>query len=214
MRDALATMTDDSGSRPSSGHRPVPGLPNPTLDSQRTFRCLLDALAHPGEAQRLPVLPMAPAPLSPSAAAICLTLLDADTALWIDPPARTVSEIGRYLAFRCGCPVVDHPPDAHFAVVTKPGPGIDLAAFNAGTLAFPDRSTTIIVQAQQLDNTTGVRLTGPGISGVRTLSVGGVAVDFWTGIRQNHSRFPRGIDLFCVDSTHVVGLPRTAKPEI
>ena len=100
-----------------------PGLADPVHDSQRFFRGLLTAMAHPGRLVTLEGAPQGPKPLDPATAAAALTLLDYDTPLWIDwiadtPPLRA------YLKFHCGCPIVErsqeaarHDPILHSAVV-------------------------------------------------------------------------------------------------
>src|SRR3546814_8636166 len=61
-----------------------PGLADPVHDSQRLFRGLLTALAHPGRAVTLSGAPEGPLPLDPATTAAALTLLDGETPLWLD----------------------------------------------------------------------------------------------------------------------------------
>ena len=63
----------------------APGFADPVFDSQATFRAALDALARPGRVAALPPVLTPPAPLNPATAALCLTLADLDTPLWLDP---------------------------------------------------------------------------------------------------------------------------------
>mgnify|MGYP003661823468 CR=1 FL=1 len=90
-------------------HQLIPGFADPVHDSQRTFRAILDAMAHPGRIVALPVRVKPPKPLRCAATAVALTLFDHDTPVWLD---TTVAESGQamdYLRFHCGCPFVDGP---------------------------------------------------------------------------------------------------------
>jgi alpha-D-ribose 1-methylphosphonate 5-triphosphate synthase subunit PhnH len=57
------------------------GLVDPVLDSQRVFRMVLDAMAHPGTVVEVPGPEAAPPPLHLAAAAVCVALVDFDTPL-------------------------------------------------------------------------------------------------------------------------------------
>ena len=78
-----------------------------------------------------------------------------------------------------------------------------------GTLEYPDRSTTLIVQVETLDDTGSWRLTGPGIAGEAYLSAKPLPADFLMRLAENHRLFPRGIDLFLVAGDRIAALPRT-----
>ena len=188
------------------------GLADPVLDAQRAFRGVLDAMAHPGRIVTLPPLPEPPAPLLPATAAIALTLLDYETPLWLDAPARSEGAL-EYLRFHCGVPVVELPRAAAFAVVAD---GTDLPAlddFDLGTDEFPDRSTTVIVQVGSLRAGRGRRLTGPGIDGESRIEVQGVSEWLWSMLQENHALFPRGVDVLLTAGSRVVALPRSTQVE-
>src|SRR5262249_60143642 len=72
------------------------GFVEPVLESQRVFRRVLDAMAHPGRIVRIDSFIDAPVPLAPATAAVCLTLLDFETPLWLDAAAR-VPELSEWL---------------------------------------------------------------------------------------------------------------------
>ena len=90
----------------------------------------------------------APEPLAPGAAALALSLCDFETPLWLDP-ALSTEAVRDYLRFHTGAPIV--------AAAEPPSPfsrgrsrGLDLAAFSLGSLEYPDRSATLIVQLRSL----------------------------------------------------------------
>ena len=188
------------------------GFVEPVLGSQRAFRRVLEAMAHPGRIVAVDPLIDAPAVLGPASAAICLTLLDFETPLWVDAAAR-VPEVIDWLRFHCGVPLVDAPESARFALILTPRmmPGLD--AFEAGTDAMPDRSATLILQVDALEDGTGQRLTGPGIANAADLSVRGVAAGFWDFVRANSVRFPWGVDLVLAAGARLAALPRSVRVE-
>ena len=122
-----------------------PGLADPVLDSQRIFRGVLDAMSHPGRIVALAVEDAAPGPLHPATEAVCLALVDFETPLWLDPTGRT-ADVTAHLRFHCGCPIVEEPGRARFAVITDPEsmPPLDPAAptrsYNPQTAAAAGRT--------------------------------------------------------------------------
>src|SRR5262249_28106481 len=74
------------------------GFDEPVLAAQSTFRNVMDAMARPGTVRRLAGIPT-PAPLSPAAGAIALTLLDYETPFWLDAPLAAAPEVARWIAF-------------------------------------------------------------------------------------------------------------------
>ena len=156
------------------------GFADPALDAQATFRCLLEALAHPGRVVKVPRgLPAPPAPLLAPAYAVALTLLDFETPLWLDPALAT-PEVIDTLRLQCGCPIVPR-RDARFALLT--GTGAPLAAFDQGTPEYPDRSATLIWQVDALADDRGACLSGPGIQTSTLLQLEPVGPELLTGGR-------------------------------
>jgi alpha-D-ribose 1-methylphosphonate 5-triphosphate synthase subunit PhnH len=188
------------------------GLADPTLDSQRIFRTILEAMSHPGRIVDVAVGLQAPSPLHPAAAAACLTLLDFDTPLWFDDAAARPDAV-EWLRFHCGVPVVAGPQAARFALIADPERMPSPDAFDAGTAEHPERSATLIVQVQTLLGGTGRRLAGPGIAGEARLEVAGVPDAFWTWVAANHGLFPRGIDIVLSAGRVIAALPRTTEVE-
>jgi alpha-D-ribose 1-methylphosphonate 5-triphosphate synthase subunit PhnH len=185
---------------------------DPVLDAQRAFRRVLDAMAHPGRIVRLDVAVDAPAPLGPASAAVCLTLLDLETPLWVDAAARAPEAL-EWLRFHCGVPLVEVPGAARFALVAEPAALPPLDTFDAGTDAMPDRSATLIVQVEALASGSGPRLYGPGIAAAARLDARGARPGVWNFVRANGARFPRGVDLILTAGADLAALPRTVRME-
>ncbi len=191
---------------------PTPGFANPVFDSQRTFRSLLDAMARPGTIAEMAVAVTAPAPLSPAAAAIALTLFDHDTPVWLDEAAAS-DEVISFLAFHCGCPITADAMATSFAVIAQPGGMPSLDRFSPGSDAYPDSSTTLVIDLPSLDGDQAVRVTGPGIDQSDVIAPAGLPDGFWKWMAMNRAVFPLGIDLILTSKATALCLPRTTKTE-
>lgn len=188
------------------------GFRLPALASQLVFRQALDAMAHPGRIVEVPCDAEFPVGIAPAAGALLLSLLDADTALWLSGGAVRAAD---YFRFHTGCMPARLSSEGDFALVASARELPPLDSFLQGSAEYPDRSATVILQVPQLrsrsSHSRGWRLTGPGIRDERWLDVDGAGDDFldqWAG---NGTRFPCGIDLFLTSGRHLVGLPRTTR---
>ncbi len=184
-----------------------PGFRDPVLDSQAVFRAVLDAMARPGRLQKVALLDEAPAPLAPATAAICLALVDQDTPLWIAPDLRSQAA-ETFLKFHCGCPIVDDRSKAAFAIASA-GKLPSLDGFAIGDDAYPETSTTVIVQTDGLATEGELTLSGPGIKDTHRLAVTGLRAGVWREWNENGVLFPCGIDLILADGATLAALPRT-----
>lgn len=178
---------------------------DPVHDAQTVFRAVLQALSEPGTIHTLPVDLPVPAPLGKATTALCLTLLDMDTPVWIDYPS---AEANAYLRFHCGCPLADDHLKASFAVLTDPATLL-LDRFAQGSIAYPDRSATVIVQVMSLTEGPVRTLTGPGIATSTSLRVAGLPDDFNAQWASNHAAFPCGVDLIFCNGSQLVAVPRS-----
>lgn len=192
---------------------PGPGFDDPTLDSQSVFRVLLEAMSRPGMIGSISAAPEAPSPLDTATTAVGLCLFDHDTNVWLGDGAAGVT-VYEYLRFHCGCPLVKSSMAADFAIAIAAEGVPGLTQFNAGSDAFPDRSTTLILQVADIGGGAPVRLTGPGIESEATLRVAGVPAYFWTARHRQQDAFPRGIDLIFTCGNQLVALPRSTKIEV
>lgn len=193
---------------------PAAGFADAVMQSQQTFRAALQALAHPGSIHEIAVECGVPPGLSLGMTAMLLALTDVDTPVWL--PADTDEAVRHYLRFHCGCPLVNEPMQARFVVVPAGHRAPTLAQCDPGDPAYPDTSTTLLLEVESLTQDAGtasVVLSGPGIATQQTLSVTGLPADFWMQWRANHQLFPLGVDTFLIQGSQLCGLPRTVMAE-
>jgi len=184
------------------------GFAESVLAAQATFRTVMDAMARPGTARQLAGI-AAPAPLSPAAAAIALTLLDYETPFWLDPPLAAAPQVARWISFHTGAPRTDDPATAAFAFVADSAAAPPFDTFAIGNQEYPDRSTTLVLQVERLGDGDGLVLRGPGIAGTRRLAASPLPADFLDRLVENRARFPRGVDIVLASADAVAALPRS-----
>lgn len=187
------------------------GFQNPVFDAQTVFRAVMDAMARPGSVRRLPGFTSPPAPLSPVAAAVALTLCDNDTPVWLDASLQPSAAVKAWLGFHTGAPLAHTPAEAHFAIVAGPAELIAFDNFAQGTQEYPDRSATLILQLDSLASGPKLLLEGPGIEKAATLSPSLLPRHFVEQWKQNNQRFPRGVDVILAAPEGVACLPRTTR---
>jgi alpha-D-ribose 1-methylphosphonate 5-triphosphate synthase subunit PhnH len=187
------------------------GLADPVHSAQAVFREVMRAMACPGEIRELPQVTAPPAPLSAGLAAIALTLADYEAPLWLDSRLSGSPEPARFLRFHTGAPIVRDPGEARFALIGAPLLLPPLASFAQGTLEYPDRSATLIVEVASITPGRGFRLKGPGIDGKRSIGIEPLPADFVARMKANRALFPRGVDIVFVAGRAIAALPRTTR---
>jgi len=162
---------------------------------QQAFRRILNAFSYPGRIVRLDrsaahVLPI-----------VLATLLD--PAATLADPCEVVSPQDRQ---RLGACSVDA-SRAQFVVM----PGSRLPDFepSLGVLESPEQGATLLLVADKLTDSSGLRLKGPGIRNIATLHADGVNDQWWKLRESWNGSFPLGVDfvLLCGDS--LAAIPRT-----
>ena len=185
------------------------GFSDRVLASQATFRAVMDAMARPGCVQRIAAAVQGPAPLMPASVALVLTLCDPDTPVWLDA-AMDSPDVARWLAFHTSAPITRDASRAAFALIGDMTRLESFDRFALGSDEYPDRSTTLIVQAETLRDGPTYALRGPGIDG--TSMLGASLTDaFIASLDANHALFPRGVDCVLVAGYSIVALPRTTQ---
>ena len=183
------------------------GFADPVHDAQTAFRAVLNALSRPGRrvAMGQPVDSLA---IGPAMAHVLLALTDDDTAVWWQQDDRAAAH---WLSFHTGARQAATPADAAFAVLDSAADMPPLAAFAAGSVDAPERSTTLLLEVASLDAGPAVEWRGPGILGMQTVQIAGLPDNFWTQWHANHASLPQGVDIIFTCAGAALGLPRTTR---
>lgn len=186
-----------------------PAFADPVLDAQRSFRAALKALASPGVIQPLQAAQQPPAlqGLASATHALCLALLDIDTPVWL-APAFDTPVIRANLTFHCGCPIVSERQNARFALLDH-SQLEDLHGFDLGNDRYPDQSCTLLIQLPSLSGGLALSWRGPGIETQIKVALP-LSKAFWQE-REAHNDFPRGLDVFFLAGSDLLGLPRSTR---
>lgn len=177
------------------------GFADPAIQSAHAFRSVMEAMARPGTIHDIAGA-TPPAPLSPAAGAVLLTLCDTDTPVYL-AGACDCDAVRNWLAFHTGAPFAG-PADCMFAIGTWAALA-PLSAYRIGTSEYPDRSATLIVERTDL-SASGILLKGPGIKGRAALSLPEVAA-----FQANATLFPLGLDFLFTSGDRLAALPRTTE---
>lgn len=180
------------------------GFADPVFDAQAVFAVILDAMARPGRIVDGGTRCRPPAPLSRAQGAFLACLTDGDTPVHVE---GATADLEDWLAFQTGASLAVR-NIAHFAVRERFDRGA-LETLALGTLAYPDRSATVLVEVEALDTGERFRLEGPGIDGTREIEVAGVGADFLETRRRNRALFPCGLDLVLTCGSKLLALPRS-----
>ena len=86
-----------------------------------------------------------------------------------------------------------------------------LERFAFGSSEYPDRSTTLILQVDNLTQGPAFELKGPGIDGSAVLQAMIKPRDLLQRLAINEVLFPRGIDAVLVHDDAIVAIPRTTR---
>ena len=143
---------------------------------------------------------------------MALTLLDYETPFWLDQALAEASEVAAWIRFHTGAPQIADPARAAFAFVSAPAAMPPFDAFSAGSIEYPDRSTTLVLQVASFGQGEALDLCGPGhcrnaarFPRSRCRRISG------RGSSPIAEMFPRGLDLILVSPDAVAALPRSLR---
>ncbi|WP_239113499.1 phosphonate C-P lyase system protein PhnH [Shimia biformata] len=177
------------------------GFDNIPTQSAHAFRAAMTAMARPGTAHVLSGA-TAPAPTSPAAATLLMTLLDPETPLFL-APGHDTGALRDWIAFHIGAPLVG-PERAVFALGAWDAL-TPITRFAAGTPEYPDRAATLIVD-DAASGWDAAILTGPGILNEAVADLPDIDI-----LARNAALFPLGLDFFFTRGDRVQALPRSIK---
>ncbi|MEL7300852.1 MAG: phosphonate C-P lyase system protein PhnH [Pseudomonadota bacterium] len=177
------------------------GFDDPARHAAHAFRSVMEAMARPGSVNDITGA-TPPAPLSPAAGAVILTLCDTDTPVYLAGDVDC-ADVRDWIAFHTGAPLASA-TDCVFAVGAWAAL-TPLEPYPLGTSQYPDRSATLIVELPEL-LAKGAALSGPGIKTTAELSLPET-----DAFRTNRRHFPRGLDFIFTSGSQLAALPRTTR---
>src|SRR5258708_25139676 len=187
----------------------APAFADPVRGSQAVFRSVMEAMARPGTIVATGGLAQAPQPLGLAAAAVALTLIDYETPVWLDPALAQSTELAAWLRFHTGAPLADDPRQAAFGFIADPPRMPPFHAVSQGSMEYPDRAATLVLQVERLSDNGGFWLSGPGIRGSRALSASPLPAEFAARMRATRALLPRALAIILASATMVAALPRS-----
>lgn len=174
----------------------------PTLDDTRTnatFDALMWALSRPGQLREMP---------GEGFWTLAESLLDRECSFHAPDEASLETMLATTGARRLQLAEADYV----FAAIDSVEKIEALSSLRIGTLAYPDDAATLFATAS-FGTGQRLRLTGPGIKDSVTIEIGGVDPEFWQ-MRRRAIRYPLGWDLYFVDGTRLLGIPRSTTIEV
>lgn len=177
----------------------VPSYTLTEARSRETFLALMWALSYPGRVHQLPTV-------GTNMALIAEALLDLETSYYTSD-----SSLKPLLSQNGAKVLLPEHAAYHFYPVFGETDLYAIQQAAVGTMRYPDEAATLIIGC-----TLGIgkphTLRGPGVNGEQRVHISGLPDAFWT-LRESVCRFPLGWDVYFVDGSQVVGLPRSVQVE-
>jgi alpha-D-ribose 1-methylphosphonate 5-triphosphate synthase subunit PhnH len=175
---------------------------HPVHDTRETFRALRDATARPGTVERTPT--------DPADHAVAATLVDHEVTFHTDDETlrEALSAAGRY---------EPAPPEEASIVHARENPNWDVRTLRCGSLVEPSTGATVCYRVGSVSTGVGegttVRLSGPGVPGDRTASVG-LPPSELSALAAANAKYPRGVDAVFAAADRLLAVPRSVTLEV
>ena len=187
--------------------------------SQRIFRSLLDAFAHPGR-----IVDLAGAVSSPTIDPVLLPVLalaDLEVRVHVIDQRQRAADLRRLITRSTGASTDTTGETADMVVASGTiGAGL-IARCRTGDAWHPEDGARLSLRCTRMWSDAAdaadlvLRLTGPGARGGRTVGVAGVAADVFEAVDVANAGHPAGIDTWLIDGDgRCVGLPRSCRIEL
>lgn len=173
---------------------------DPVHDTRRTFDGLLSAMSRPGTIHDVP---------TPADHAVVATIVDHEVTLATDDDElrEALADQGRLDAASRGEADIIH---------AREHADLNVEECKRGSLVEPSKGATVVYRVDTLgDDGAGatVTLSGPGIDGITTLSVG-LPESELSAIGTAQADYPRGVDVIIATADRVAAFPRSVQLEV
>lgn len=179
------------------------------FDSQRIFRSLLDAMAHPGRIITLPEIGIKPPAANRYPLLLLMTLLDHEASFCVMGGAQT--QVTEYLKTNTGSKESRLENSDFILVYGGSSHGVIRGA-RVGTLEDPDESATVIYDTGSIgagERGILLELSGPGIADKRKVGASGIEQTEIEDVLAMRD-YPLGLDLIFSDKAgRIVCIPRS-----
>ncbi|OSN01884.1 MULTISPECIES: phosphonate C-P lyase system protein PhnH [Lonsdalea] len=193
------------------------GFPNPAFGTQACFRKIVKAMSEPGVTVNVPGVEGLDN-ISSSTIAVLLTLTSHKTQLFID---NNISNplLLRTLCLHAHVPITASASEAHYALLNgqmqyfdRHPNNFDLMTFSCGNEMTPEKSTTIILEVDGLNNGRCLKLSGPGVNNVKIISPH-LPAPIRRYLCERPHAFPMGLDFLFTSGKKLLAIPRTTRVE-
>lgn len=184
------------------------------FDTQTAFRSIMQALARPGQLQKLDAMKKLnpPKPLNAATACIGLTLMSQDSLFHVEeqqfPQGKEYFSVNTSARF---CEI----SEAAFLYIQGQDSTATIAKAHTGLLEYPETSATVIIDVMAMSeepmaDALALNMQGPGVLDEKTVFIKGINPEILGMIQAKNGEYPLGIDVFMTDKKNqVLGIPRT-----
>ncbi len=179
-----------------------------TLNCQRTFRLLVNAMCNPGKIYDISFIDSIDR--NGYIYLIAKTLIDNEVSFCIigDDKDKTAKKI-----FELTGSVYKDITEADFVIITDSNSRGEIVKAKIGTPEYPDSGATLIYYLSPNNiQTVKLKLKGPGIKEEKIVSVEGIKKEEFILLKTINANYPLGLDsIFIYESGKILSLPRSTR---